>query len=165
MTVESIQPFLEPVRRSVTVPGLPVETFDRFTSRFGEWWPLAPPYAVFGEDTRTCGLEPRLGGELFETSASGERCVWGRIQVWEPPHRVAFSWHPGRDPDSFQIVEVTFTATGRSTRVDLEHRDWQRMGDRAAEVRSRYESGWTVVLGRFADFVVVCAAAGTSPPG
>jgi hypothetical protein len=34
--------------------------------------------------------------------------------------------------------------------VRLEHRGWERLGDRASVARSGYETGWPVVLGRFA---------------
>ncbi|HUF48943.1 MAG TPA: SRPBCC domain-containing protein [Vicinamibacterales bacterium] len=154
MSVDSILPYLEPLRQSVTVPGSPADVFDLFTARFGDWWPLSPPFAVFGDETRSCGLEPRAGGDLFEVSRTGERCTWGRVTVWEPPGRLAFTWHPGRGEDIAQVVDVRFIADGPATRVDLEHRDWQRLGARAEVVRPGYEQGWIVVLGRFADFTV-----------
>jgi hypothetical protein len=46
-------------------------------------------------------------------------------------------------------VEVIFTAQGTSTRIELEHRNWERLGDRAAFVRSMFEGGWAPVLARF----------------
>ena len=51
-------------------------------------------------------------------------------------------------------MEVRFSAEGAgSTRLDLEHRGWERLGDRAVEARSGYDSGWPQVLERYADVV------------
>jgi hypothetical protein len=44
---------------------------------------------------------------------------------------------------------VRFVAEGDGTRVELEHRGWERYGDDAAETCSSYNSGWDVVLKPF----------------
>jgi hypothetical protein len=44
---------------------------------------------------------------------------------------------------------VTFTADGTGTRVDLEHRGWERLGEVAAEAREEYTQGWPRVLAAF----------------
>jgi hypothetical protein len=43
-------------------------------------------------------------------------------------------------------VEVSFRTEGDGTRVDLEHRYWERLGGVGMEMRSAYESGWDPVL-------------------
>jgi len=48
-------------------------------------------------------------------------------------------------------VEVKFTPSGRQTRVDIEHRDWERLGSLAEDIRGRYEAGWISVLQRFGE--------------
>jgi uncharacterized protein YndB with AHSA1/START domain len=162
VSVEPIMPYLEPLRKSVTVPGSPVVVFDLFTSHFGEWWPLTLPYSVFGDAADECGMEPRLGGEIFELSRDGRRCTWGTVVVWQPPQRVEFTWHPGRGPDAAQTVEVTFSPVDCGlTRVDLEHRGWQRLGAGAEGTRAGYDRGWAVVLGRWADFAVARSGLGS----
>jgi len=167
MSVESIVPYLEPVRKSVTVQGSPAAAFELFTSRFGEWWPLTSSYSVFGDAASECGMEPVQGGEIFEVSRDGRRCTWGRIVAWEPPGRLEFTWYPGRDQDTAQTVEITFSGVeGGLTRVDLEHRGWQRLGLDAARTRAGYDTGWDVVLRRWADFAgVQTAAAGAAGRG
>jgi hypothetical protein len=37
------------------------------------------------------------------------------------------------------------------TRVDLEHRGWEKLGERAAEARQGYSQGWESVLAGFAE--------------
>ena len=49
-------------------------------------------------------------------------------------------------------VEVRFIADGAGTRVELEHRGWERVGAEATEVREAYDSprGWVTTLNVFA---------------
>ena len=47
-------------------------------------------------------------------------------------------------------VEVTFTPEGERTRVDLEHRGWERLGEAAEFKRTEYEAGWDGVLDLYA---------------
>jgi uncharacterized protein YndB with AHSA1/START domain len=133
------------------VAGSPPDVFELFTRQFGQWWPLHAPYSVFGEAAASCGMETKVGGELFEISAAGQRCVWGRLTLFDPPAKLQFTWFPGRTEDTRQIVDVTFTPVDdEHTRVDLEHSNWQTLGDQAAVIRSGYERGWNAVLDHFA---------------
>jgi uncharacterized protein YndB with AHSA1/START domain len=152
MTAEPIQPYLEPVRKSVRVPKPVNEAFELFTAGLGRWWPLAS-HSVGQERARTCAIEPRLGGEVYEVRDDGERCPWGRILAWEPPRRFVMTWHPGRNPDSGQELEVRFIAEPAGTRVELEHRGWQKLGAEAKETRESYDSdrGWKTALGRYVE--------------
>ena len=70
----------------------------------------------------------------------------GVVTEWDPPRRVAFTWHPGREPESAQHVVVTFASTGEGTEETLVHGGWEKFGDGAAEAREGYGAGWTAVL-------------------
>jgi uncharacterized protein YndB with AHSA1/START domain len=146
MSVDPIQPDLEPVRKSVTVDRTPAEAFEIFTSRLARWWPLQT-YSLGQERARSCVLEPRAGGEVYEVDVEGVRSPWGRVLIWEPPGRLVLRWHPGVPPEAAQEVEVRFTPSGSGTLVELEHRGWAKLGRRAREARDSYEGGWTAVLG------------------
>src|SRR5207302_10906251 len=51
-----------------------------------------------------------------------------------------------------QLIEVCFFSEGdAATRVELEHRAWERLGERGRIQRSRYLNGWPPVLARFAE--------------
>ena len=154
MSVEPIQPYLEPLRKSVSVARPPAEAFRIFTERIASWWPLQA-YSISEARATSCAIEPRLGGMVYEVRDDGERFEWGRVLAWEPPHRLLMSWRPGHDAESAQELELRFSAEGRGTRVELEHRGWQKLGPRAAEARGAYEGGWETVLGRH--FVEACA--------
>jgi uncharacterized protein YndB with AHSA1/START domain len=137
------------IRKSVIV-GVPVETaFAVFTEQIGSWWPLATK-SVGQKESVGLVIEPQIGGRVYEQVRSGEEHDWGEILTWEPPHRVVFTWHPGRGSETRQEVEVRFAVSEDGARVDLEQRGWERLVATADEIPDHYESGWDEVLSRYA---------------
>jgi uncharacterized protein YndB with AHSA1/START domain len=138
------------IRKAVTV-GAPAErAFAVFTTEMGSWWPLGR-HSVGLDDAVMVTVEEHAGGRVYETLADGSESDWGLISVWEPPHRLVFSWHPGRDAATAQEVDVRFTPEGGGTRIELEHRGWEKLGERAGEIASGYAAGWDVVLGAYVE--------------
>lgn len=146
--MEATTPHLEPVRHSIEVTVPAAQAFRLFIDQIDTWWPLAS-HSVGRQRATGCYFEGRHGGRIYETHDDGSLHVWGTVTAWQPPERVVFSWHPGREADSAQEVELRFVDLGGRTRVELEHREWEALGDRAAEIRDRYHSGWPGVLARF----------------
>jgi len=141
---------LPPVSCSV-VADLEIESaFELFFGRMGEWWPL-DTRSVNLANASTCFVEPSVGGRIVEKARDGQEAMWGTILVWDPPRRAVFTWHPGVPDIVATEVEATFTPLGKQTRVDVEHRHWERLGSLAADIRGRYEGGWVPVLQRFAE--------------
>src|SRR5438045_8740744 len=109
------------------------EAFHVFTDRFGDFKPrehnlLASPIAetVF---------EPRVGGHIYDRASDGSECHWARVLVYDPPHRVVFTWDIGptwqleTDPANASEVEVSFIAEPAArTRAELAHRNIDRHG-------------------------------------
>jgi uncharacterized protein YndB with AHSA1/START domain len=95
-------------------------------------------------------FEEAEGGRLYERAQDGRECDWATILVYDPPHRVVLEWkvNPAAPPTE---VEVRFEQDGERTRVELEHRGWERYADSAqgADARSSYDSGWPGVLDRY----------------
>ncbi|MBW3670949.1 MAG: SRPBCC domain-containing protein [Acidobacteria bacterium] len=142
----SAEIMIEPVRSVVEVELEQKEAFEFFTSHLSRWWPLEA-YSVSGKRTETAVFELAEGGEIFELAENSERITWGTVLLFEPPSRLIFSWHPGRDADTAQEVEVTFESTSSGTRVSLEHRGWEALGEDAQKIREPYVNGWAYVLG------------------
>jgi uncharacterized protein YndB with AHSA1/START domain len=107
----------EPIRQSVHVDCPLEDAFRLFTERFDDWWP--------GAEAGVREFEPWTDGKIIERTTSGEEREWGTVTAWEPPHRVAFTWHPNADPDRAGTVEVEFTVEADGTRVTVTHSDWQ----------------------------------------
>lgn len=138
---------IQPVRVEVTVTRSPRDAFRLFTEEIHTWWPLAT-HSVGQESTKTCAVEGRVGGRIFERLDDGSEESWGTLLAWEPPALLRFTWHPGRPPETAQEVTVRFQAAGPDrTRVELVHRGWEHYGEGAAAMRDQYLTGWAHVLG------------------
>ena len=140
-----------PILRSVTVARSQADAFELFTAGISSWWPVST-HAI-EEDAREVIFEGRVGGRIFERTPQGLESDWGRVLAWEPPQRVVYAWQPNRDRPDPTEIEVRFVAEAEDrTRVELEHRGWDRVGEIARVGRPRYDSpnGWTMVLGAYA---------------
>lgn len=147
MTQTQSDAALPPILKTIEVARSLDDTFRLFTAEFAAWWPKAS-HSVGGSETAWCGIEGRVGGRVFERTASGDEHVWGTVTAWQPPHRIAFTWHPGQPADPHTEVEIRFSEiSGGGTRVELEHRNWEAIGERAAAVHENYVTGWDVVFG------------------
>jgi uncharacterized protein YndB with AHSA1/START domain len=139
-----------PVSKSVTVPAAPQRAFELFTAHLNEWWPLAT-HSVGAEDAVSVTFGEGAGAPIVETMADGTTSVWGTVTDWEPPHRVAFTWHAGTAETEATRVEVTFTQSGPgSTVVRLVHSGWESRPD-GASARENYDSGWDPVVRCFGE--------------
>lgn len=138
---------LAPVVRAVHVRKPVEDAFRIFTERIGDWWPLQR-FGLY--ESATTGVW-FVDGKIVERSTSGEEGVWAEVTVWEPPYRLALSWHPGTDPALATVVEVDFEPDEDGTRVVLTHSGWEILGDRAARGRAGYAGGWRSVVAGFAD--------------
>ena len=136
--------------KAVTVD-LPVEeAFRLYTEGVATWWPYST-HSVEGENVETVVFEAGDGGRIYERAKSGEEHVWGTVLAWDPPSRIVHSWHPGRAADSAQEVEITFEPVDSGTRVELVHTGWEKIGGRAAQTFSNYDTGWDFVLGKYVE--------------
>lgn len=137
-----------PVVVEVEVPLDPPQAFMLFTDEIASWWPFVG-HSVFGDPAASLHIPTQVGAEIVEVSSAGEACTWGTVHEYDAPHRIRFSWHPGRGADTAQEVEVAFTAIPGGTSVRLSHTGWEAAGTRATELRGSYATGWVVVLERF----------------
>jgi uncharacterized protein YndB with AHSA1/START domain len=149
---------VEPIRRSVTVRCTPEDAFRVFTDQMDDWWPLethgraADQLADEGVKAERLEVQGRIGGQIIEHMSNGESLPWGEFLAWEPPTRLVLGWKPHSRPVAPTEVEVRFLPDGDETRVELEHRGWERVGAEAPEVREAYGSpqGWVTTLNVFA---------------
>jgi uncharacterized protein YndB with AHSA1/START domain len=142
------------VTRSVTVSAPPERAFRAFTEEIGAWWPLSDGFAFAGDRWQDMLMEGREGGRLYERSRDGRDFHIGTVKVYDPPSRLVFTWGEATEEWAGPTeVEVRFTAEGEATRVDLEHRGFERIGEAADETSRTYEEGWVAVLGRYEQHV------------
>jgi uncharacterized protein YndB with AHSA1/START domain len=134
---------------ALRVKAAPSRAFAAFVGEIGAWW---RPNGLFQTTPRAPGVlafEPGEGGRLTETLASGKVFEIGRIRVWDPPHRLVFSWRQANFPPELSTeVEVRFEAVGEETRVSVEHRGFDQVPEGAA----RHGFPDKVLLMRLADW-------------
>jgi uncharacterized protein YndB with AHSA1/START domain len=143
-----------PVRKSVVVRAPVERAFDVFTAGISRWW--FKTHKIGPAPLKEVVMEGRAGGRWYERDEDGSECDWGRVLVWEPPKRLVLAWQIDADfkydPGLVTEVEVTFAAVGANeTRVALEHRHLERVGERAEWLRTQLDGGWTPLLESFAN--------------
>jgi uncharacterized protein YndB with AHSA1/START domain len=144
-----------PVRKTISVAATPERAFAVFTERFDAWWPRS--HSIGESPLKEAVVEGKVGGRWYGKLENGTEAAWGDVIAWEPPRRLVLAWRIGAnwtyDPDLLTEVEVTFTPEpGGATRVDLEHRHLERMGEGAEGARASFDSdgGWIGLLKLYA---------------
>jgi len=135
-----------PLRLSFEVACSPEHAFSVWTDAIGTWWP--PDHTVSGRPQAVV-LQSGIGGRIFERTADGVEHDWGEVTVWDPPSALGYRWHIGRDRAAATEVSIEFVPQGDSTRIDIEHRGWERFGADAAVWRERNQTGWDTVIPHF----------------
>jgi uncharacterized protein YndB with AHSA1/START domain len=143
------------VRREIVVAAPPERAFAVFTERIDTWWPRG--YTIGAAELEKVVIEPREGGRFYEAGVDGCECVWGEVLVYEPPSRIVLTWRIAGDwqlDEAASEVEVTFTPAGDGTRVELEHRHFERLrlGDAMRE-QVGGDGGWGGLLVRYSEAV------------
>jgi uncharacterized protein YndB with AHSA1/START domain len=147
---------VEPVRKQVRVARPVEEAFALFVEGIGSWWPVelhsrvADEQHARGVTVDRVVFEPRPGGRVFEVTSEGVEGQWAEVLEFEEPDRFLLAWKPNDRPEPPTEVEVRFEPDGDGTRVTLEHRGWERLGERAGQARDGYADGWRTPLERFA---------------
>jgi len=160
MTTMAEHHITSPLQKSITVRASAERAFQVFTSEFDSWWPRS--HHIGKSPMKRAIIEGHAGGRCYTEQEDGTDCPWGKVLEWDPPRRFVFSWmitpEYGYEPDPAKAseVEVRFTPIdGGQTRVDLEHRHFERHGEGGAKMRASVasEGGWGTLLGMFADRV------------
>jgi len=125
----------------------PSDVFHVWTANFGQWWPRG--HTVSGDPAVQVTLEPRVGGRIYEQAPDGTSHEWGEIIGWEPPARLVYLWHLRRDRADATEVEIKFVESGAGTRVEIEHRGWDRLGALGPDWRNANLAGWRGLLPHF----------------
>ncbi|MEV6373980.1 SRPBCC family protein [Micromonospora musae] len=153
------------LRCSLLISAPSERAFAVFAGALTDWW--VREYTWSGPEALSeLGMEPWAGGMLYEIGPYGFRADWGRVLTWDPPRRLVFTWQigpdrvPVPDPARASEVEVVFlTEAPEQTRVELEHRHFDRHGEAAEGYRQALTAGWHELLSRY-----VATVDGRRPP-
>jgi len=146
---------LPSVRHSIVVEAPREHAFEVFTRGIDTWW--FRDHSIGTEPLQEVVMEPREGGRVFERGIHGAECDWGRVLVWEPPTRLMVAWQIGGDwqfnPELAHAseYEVRFIAGAPArTRVEFEHRHFERHGQAGQTIHDAVEKGWPKLLAAYA---------------
>ena len=143
-----------PIRKSIRVDVAPARAFEIFTSGMNRWWLKTHTINPTKSPIKNIVVEPRAGGRWFERGEDGSECNWGKVLAWEPPTRLLLAWQIDADfkydASLLTEVEIRFTPDGNGTRVELEHRKLEALGDQAEAMAQAFTGGWGVLLDSFA---------------
>ena len=135
---------IEPLVLELDLACPQAHAFATWTERFGQWWPTS--HTVSGSPSAVV-LEPHVGGRIYERTGDGTEIEWGEITAWEPPRRLAYLWHIRRDRADATDVEITFVDRGDgSTRLEIVHTGWERLGADGPRWRDANRQGWSGLL-------------------
>lgn len=148
---------IAPVRKSVIVRATPQRAFEVFTQRVDSWWPKS--HSIADSPVVKSVIEPFVGGRWYALCEDGSEVVVGHVRVWQPGSRFTVSWEitatwkPESRVDLASEVDVRFVAEAAgTTRIDLEHRDFERMGTKDGQtMRDRVDRGWPGLLALYAN--------------
>ncbi|HEY1642832.1 MAG TPA: SRPBCC domain-containing protein [Streptosporangiaceae bacterium] len=134
-----------PLRMSFDVACSAEHAFRVWTAGIGAWWPA--DHTVTGQAGLSVVMQGGVGGRIYERTADGTEHDWGEVTVWNPPGRLAYLWHLRRDRSDATEVEIRFVPRGATaTRVEIEHRGWERLGRAAEQWRHQNQAGWQSLL-------------------
>jgi len=156
---------IDAVRKELMINASQPRAFQAFTEQLDLWWPRS--HHIGKSELKRAVLETKEGGRWYEIDVDGEECDWGRVLVWNPPHKLVLAWQITAewqyDPNFLTEVEANFIEQGPNlTRFTLEHRDIERFGIKAHEIWSTFDSegGWMGILKSFAAFAETEAPGG-----
>jgi uncharacterized protein YndB with AHSA1/START domain len=153
---------IAPVRKSVIVKATPEHAFEVFTARIDCWWPKT--HGIGATPIQESIIEPFVGGRWYTRCEDGSDVVVGHVRVWQPGVQLVMTWEVNAvwKPDArvayASEVDVRFSPDGAGgTRVELEHRNFERMGGAEGEaMRNAVDNGWPGLLNLY----VAAVAAG-----
>ena len=137
----------EPLKLSFDVACSPDHAFTMWTTEISTWWPS--DHTVSGRADLEVFLQGRVGGRIFERTSDGIEHEWGEVTRWDPPARLSYRWHLHHDRAEATDVDIHFLPRGDATRIEIEHRGWERLGTVGAERREGNRKGWDGLLPHF----------------
>jgi uncharacterized protein YndB with AHSA1/START domain len=145
---------IEPVIKQFVVEASQERAFQVFTDGIDRWWPRE--HHIGKSPLKRAVIEPKMGGRWYAICQDDTECDTGKVLAWDPPRRLVLSWQLTAqwvfDSSFVTEIEVTFTAEGPNrTLVRFEHRNLERYGEAAPELRKRIaaQDGWGKTLDAF----------------
>lgn len=140
---------IAPVRKILHVNISRAQAFELFTTGIDRWWPHK--HHIGSTPMKTAVLERFIGGRWYHICEDGSESNFARVLVWQPPERFMVAWQfNGKwqfDPEISTEVDVYFFAeSDKTTRIELEHRHIEKLGEMAETFHGQVDGGWGEIL-------------------
>lgn len=136
------------IKKELVVAAKQETCFKVFTEKMDAWWPRT--HHVGKSPMTEMVLEPGKDGRWFTKHEDGSEVNTGTVLVWQAYDLLVLNWQINGDfqydPSVLTEVEVKFIAEGaNSTRVLMEHKDLDRLGEGGKAIESMDE-GWGMIM-------------------
>lgn len=136
------------VHKSVTVKRNMADAFRIWTEQIHLWWPAG--HSRSGDPQTRIVIDGQVGGRFYEQASSGEEFDFGSVIVWEPPHRLEFTWFLGSSPEMPTRVHIQFTPLSTNeTLVEVNHRGPELIGELWWQRVKIFNGSWEKILAAF----------------
>jgi hypothetical protein len=147
--------FMKSIRKEFTVDAPQSVAFDTFTQEMDLWWPRT--HHIGKTPMIELVLEPGVNGRWYSRHEDGSEVNIGRVLEWDPYAKLILAWQVNGsfayDKNLLTEVEVDFiTESPEKTRVILEHRDLDRLGE--GKAIESMDQGWGMIMDLYRQTVV-----------
>ncbi|MCL1592956.1 MAG: SRPBCC domain-containing protein [Actinomycetia bacterium] len=140
---------IEPLVVSFRVDAPVGHAFAMWTQHASLWWPRS--HTITKDDTLDIVFEDRVGGRIYERSASGAEHDWGEIITWDPPTSLEYLWFLFFDRSDATDVSVSFVWNTDHTTVTITQTGFERLGDAGAIRKQRSVLAWETIGALFVE--------------
>jgi len=135
------------IKKELLVNASQQHCFEVFTRQMDAWWPNT--HHVGKTPMTEILLEPALGGRWYSKHEDGSEVDVGTVLTWNPYDLLILNWQINAnfecDPGIVSEIEVQFIPEGEQTRVIMEHKNLDRLGEGAKAIESMDE-GWGMIM-------------------
>lgn len=135
------------IKKELLVAATQETCFQVFTQKMDAWWPKT--HHVGKTPMTEMVLENHQGGRWYSKHEDGSEVNVGIVLAWRPFDLLILNWQIDAnfqcDPSIRSAVEVRFIPEGNQTRVKMEHKDLDRLGQGSKAIESMDE-GWGMIL-------------------
>ena len=130
------------------VAATPANAFAMWTTKPTMWWPRS--HTISKDAVAEIVIEGAVGGRIYEVARDGREHDWGRIEGWDPPTELRFTWHLFFEPSEATDVQVTFRPSDGGTVVRIEQTGFERLGEHGDLRRTNTDRAWNSIAPEFA---------------
>jgi len=152
MSMQTIN--LTSIKKEFTVAAKQETAFKVFTEKMDLWWPRT--HHIGNAEMTGLVVEPHKNGRWYSKHADGSEADNGYVITYQPYDLLVLAWQINADfkcdPTLVTEVVTEFIAEGPNiTRIKLEHKDLQKLGNNKA-VESMNQ-GWGMIMNLYKKYI------------